>query len=154
MVTFTSIRDIIFFTFSVQRPTFFLVCDLTAISYYSITVETWAHLDFAHIPTLSTTVLNHSFITALCMVNCEDVYILLLPMKYHIICYISFCLDLSCLWNQFACSKNKCIAKQWLCDGENDCEDRLDESVQICGKYPWSCGNTLGEGNMYLKHAV
>uniref|UniRef100_A0A3P9HC21 Uncharacterized protein n=1 Tax=Oryzias latipes TaxID=8090 RepID=A0A3P9HC21_ORYLA len=42
--------------------------------------------------------------------------------------------DSSCLWNQFACSKNKCIAKQWLCDGENDCEDGLDESVQICGK--------------------
>ncbi|TKS67457.1 Low-density lipoprotein receptor-related protein 1B [Collichthys lucidus] len=41
--------------------------------------------------------------------------------------------DSSCLWNQFACSKNKCIAKQWLCDGENDCEDGLDESVQICG---------------------
>lgn len=41
--------------------------------------------------------------------------------------------DSSCLWNQFACSKNKCIAKQWLCDGENDCEDGLDESVEICG---------------------
>ncbi|KAK7940016.1 hypothetical protein WMY93_003342 [Mugilogobius chulae] len=42
--------------------------------------------------------------------------------------------DSSCLWNQFACSKNKCIAKQWLCDGENDCEDGLDESMQICGE--------------------
>ena len=42
--------------------------------------------------------------------------------------------DSSCLWNQFACSKNKCIAKQWLCDGENDCEDGLDESLQICGE--------------------
>lgn len=42
--------------------------------------------------------------------------------------------DSSCLWNQFACSKNKCIAKQWLCDGENDCEDGLDESAEICGE--------------------
>lgn len=47
--------------------------------------------------------------------------------------------DSSCLWNQFACSKNKCIAKQWLCDGENDCEDGLDESVQICGQCPFRC---------------
>ena len=67
------------------------------------------------------------------MVNCEDVYMLPVPMKYHIMCYISFCLDLSCLWNQFACSKNKCIAKQWLCDGEDDCGDGLDESAEICG---------------------
>lgn len=43
--------------------------------------------------------------------------------------------DSSCLWNQFACSKNKCIAKQWLCDGENDCEDGLDESAEICGEH-------------------
>ncbi len=45
-----------------------------------------------------------------------------------------FPLDSSCLWNQFACSKNKCIAKQWLCDGEDDCGDGLDESEEICGK--------------------
>ncbi|TRY84843.1 hypothetical protein DNTS_002284 [Danionella cerebrum] len=43
------------------------------------------------------------------------------------------CQDSSCLWNQFACSKNKCIAKQWLCDGEDDCGDGVDESVDLCG---------------------
>lgn len=42
--------------------------------------------------------------------------------------------DSSCLWNQFACSKNKCIAKQWVCDGEDDCGDGLDESEEVCGK--------------------
>lgn len=42
-------------------------------------------------------------------------------------------IDSSCLWNQFACSKNKCIAKQWLCDGEDDCGDGVDESVDLCG---------------------
>lgn len=54
--------------------------------------------------------------------------------------------DSSCLWNQFACSKNKCIAKQWLCDGENDCEDGLDESVQICGKCPFRCHRESADG--------
>lgn len=42
-------------------------------------------------------------------------------------------IDSSCLWNQFACSKNKCIAKQWLCDGEDDCGDGVDESDELCG---------------------
>lgn len=54
--------------------------------------------------------------------------------------------DSSCLWNQFACSKNKCIAKQWLCDGENDCEDGLDESVQICGWCPFRCHGECDAG--------
>lgn len=44
-------------------------------------------------------------------------------------------IDSSCLWNQFACSKNKCIAKQWLCDGEDDCGDGVDESVDLCGTH-------------------
>ncbi|RXN19841.1 low-density lipo receptor-related 1B-like protein [Labeo rohita] len=48
------------------------------------------------------------------------------------------CQDSSCLWNQFACSKNKCIAKQWLCDGEDDCGDGVDESVDLCVYH--SCG--------------
>lgn len=46
---------------------------------------------------------------------------------------VSF-LDSSCSWNQFACSANKCISKQWTCDGEDDCGDGLDESDAICGK--------------------
>lgn len=48
---------------------------------------------------------------------------------------IPLLIDSSCLWNQFACSKNKCIAKQWLCDGEDDCGDGVDESVGLCGMY-------------------
>lgn len=44
-------------------------------------------------------------------------------------------IDSSCLWNQFACSKNKCIAKQWLCDGEDDCGDGVDESDDLCGAH-------------------
>lgn len=44
-------------------------------------------------------------------------------------------IDSSCLWNQFACSKNKCIAKQWLCDGEDDCGDGVDENMDLCGMH-------------------
>lgn len=46
---------------------------------------------------------------------------------------VSF-LDSSCSWNQFACSADKCISKQWTCDGEDDCGNGLDESDAICGK--------------------
>lgn len=56
------------------------------------------------------------------------------PPTSHLPTSLQHTADSSCLWNQFACSKNKCIAKQWLCDGENDCEDGLDESAQICGE--------------------
>lgn len=43
--------------------------------------------------------------------------------------------DSSCSWNQFACSANKCISKQWTCDGEDDCGDGWDESDAICGEW-------------------
>lgn len=48
---------------------------------------------------------------------------------------IHFLLDSSCSWNQFACSAHKCISKQWICDGEDDCGNGLDESKAICGEY-------------------
>uniref|UniRef100_A0A8C7QGA3 EGF-like domain-containing protein n=1 Tax=Oncorhynchus mykiss TaxID=8022 RepID=A0A8C7QGA3_ONCMY len=56
-----------------------------------------------------------------------------------------------CEEGHFACPSGNCISSVWLCDGQKDCEDGADEfqcgkSVQICGKYPRSCGNTLGEG--------
>lgn len=47
--------------------------------------------------------------------------------------------DSSCSWNQFACSANKCISKQWTCDGEDDCGDGLDESDAICGEWDHFC---------------
>ena len=47
---------------------------------------------------------------------------------------LMYFLDSSCSWNQFACSTEKCISKHWICDGEDDCEDGLDESDSICGK--------------------
>ncbi|KAG8541063.1 hypothetical protein GDO81_029767, partial [Engystomops pustulosus] len=53
----------------------------------------------------------------------------------------------SCSWSQFACSKNKCISKQWMCDGEDDCGDGSDESDDICGSVTcasdmFSCPNS------------
>lgn len=73
---------------------------------------------------------------------------------YGLISFPLLFADSSCLWNQFACSKNKCIAKQWLCDGENDCEDGLDESAQICGQCPYKCHEESAVGMKGQMHYI
>ena len=40
----------------------------------------------------------------------------------------------NCSDTEFRClNKFYCIHKTWLCDGDTDCPDGSDESVQICG---------------------
>ena len=40
----------------------------------------------------------------------------------------------NCSDNEFRClNKFYCIHKTWLCDGDTDCPDGSDESVQVCG---------------------
>ena len=41
---------------------------------------------------------------------------------------------INCTDTEFRClNKFYCIHKTWLCDGDTDCPDGSDESVQICG---------------------
>lgn len=47
-----------------------------------------------------------------------------------------------CLPNQFKCSNNRCILQVWVCDGEDDCQDRSDE--------PTNCANRICPSNYFL----
>ncbi|KAF7284499.1 hypothetical protein GWI33_022088 [Rhynchophorus ferrugineus] len=38
----------------------------------------------------------------------------------------------SCDSESFECSNRKCIPKEWLCDGTDDCGDHSDENVTLC----------------------
>uniref|UniRef100_A0A672QCK9 Uncharacterized protein n=1 Tax=Sinocyclocheilus grahami TaxID=75366 RepID=A0A672QCK9_SINGR len=40
-----------------------------------------------------------------------------------------------CAEGHFACPSGNCISSQWLCDGEEDCGDGVDESVDLCGTH-------------------
>uniref|UniRef100_A0AAY5EU76 Uncharacterized protein n=1 Tax=Electrophorus electricus TaxID=8005 RepID=A0AAY5EU76_ELEEL len=39
-----------------------------------------------------------------------------------------------CEEGHFACPSGNCISS-WLCDGEDDCGDGVDESKDLCGKH-------------------
>ena len=47
-----------------------------------------------------------------------------------------------CADDEFLCRKDKkCIPRQWVCDGDNDCNDNSDE--RDCSKHlRWSLGQT------------
>ncbi|XP_072168842.1 low-density lipoprotein receptor-related protein 12-like [Diadema setosum] len=37
---------------------------------------------------------------------------------------------------QFFCQNKKCIPRKWLCNGQDECGDRSDESVMVCPQEP------------------
>ncbi|XP_050705379.1 low-density lipoprotein receptor-like isoform X2 [Eriocheir sinensis] len=45
-----------------------------------------------------------------------------------------------CSNDEFLCDNTKCIPKDWLCDGDEDCEDKTDEhDCSGCGAGQWQC---------------
>lgn len=38
----------------------------------------------------------------------------------------------TCAEVDFVCNNGQCVPKRWHCDGEPDCEDGSDESIEIC----------------------
>lgn len=38
----------------------------------------------------------------------------------------------TCAELDFVCHNGQCVPKRWHCDGEPDCEDGSDESLEIC----------------------
>ncbi len=48
--------------------------------------------------------------------------------------------NLTCSSAEFRCESDaRCIPARWQCDGENDCDDKSDESVKLCGEFFWFC---------------
>lgn len=40
----------------------------------------------------------------------------------------------ACTQSEFECQNTRnCIPRDWLCDGDDDCGDSSDESINICG---------------------
>lgn len=38
----------------------------------------------------------------------------------------------TCSPDEFQCDGNRCIPKAWICDGEDDCIDKMDEKSENC----------------------
>ncbi|XP_016534121.1 low-density lipoprotein receptor-related protein 1-like isoform X3 [Poecilia formosa] len=40
-----------------------------------------------------------------------------------------------CQPGEFACKNNRCIQERWKCDGDNDCLDNSDETLELCHQH-------------------
>lgn len=41
----------------------------------------------------------------------------------------------TCAETDFVCQNGQCVPSRWQCDGEPDCEDGSDESLDVCREY-------------------
>lgn len=51
---------------------------------------------------------------------------------------LSFSVRKTCAEVDFVCHSGQCVPKRWQCDGEPDCEDGSDESIEMCRKSDFS----------------
>lgn len=51
---------------------------------------------------------------------------------FHFLSHVS--VKKTCAESDFVCDNGQCVPKRWHCDGEPDCEDGSDESLDICRK--------------------
>lgn len=49
--------------------------------------------------------------------------------------FLAVSVQKTCADSDFVCQNGQCVPKRWHCDGEPDCEDGSDESLDICCKY-------------------
>lgn len=54
--------------------------------------------------------------------------------KFHTY-FLAFPVKKTCAETDFVCHNGQCVPKRWHCDGEPDCEDSSDESLDICRKF-------------------
>lgn len=56
------------------------------------------------------------------------------PVSFHML-FLAIPVQKTCAEVDFVCQNGQCVPKRWHCDGEPDCEDGSDESLDICRKY-------------------
>lgn len=102
---------------------------------------------------------------------CKSFVLQIIHLKIiHIHEYNVYADNHTCPQENFSCDGNKCISKFWVCDGENDCNDKTDEKPHLCDSclasqflctfskrcipHSWVCDGTFdcGDGDTSDEH--
>ena len=61
----------------------------------------------------------------------------------------------NCSANQFTCTNGKCISQSFVCDTDDDCSDKSDESSVVCGELSLFCyGCKAGVENVWYRGTI